>query len=88
MRLPCPFNLKLVTNTVVSQKRGRGRVVQYNLSNHTHDFHLSMNPKQPFKWRHFQQEIILLNVRWYLGSVAKNGTSCVVWCRSKTGYFG
>ncbi len=24
-----------------------------------------MNPKQPFKWRHFQQEIILLNVRWY-----------------------
>ena len=25
-----------------------------------------MNPKQPFKWRHFQQEIILLNVRWYL----------------------
>lgn len=25
-----------------------------------------MNPKEPFKWRHFQQEIILLNVRWYL----------------------
>ena len=25
-----------------------------------------MNPQQPFKWRHFQQEIILLNVRWYL----------------------
>ncbi len=25
-----------------------------------------MNPKQPFKWRHFQKEIILLNVRWYL----------------------
>lgn len=25
-----------------------------------------MNPKQPFKWRHFQGEIILLNVRWYL----------------------
>jgi transposase, IS6 family len=25
-----------------------------------------MNPKQPFKWRHFQQEIIVLNVRWYL----------------------
>lgn len=24
-----------------------------------------MNPKLPFKWRHFQQEIILLNVRWY-----------------------
>ncbi len=27
---------------------------------------LLMNPKEPFKWRHFQQEIILLNVRWYL----------------------
>ncbi|MDJ0689445.1 MAG: hypothetical protein QNJ41_13130 [Xenococcaceae cyanobacterium MO_188.B32] len=25
-----------------------------------------MNPKQPFKWRHFQKEIIWLNVRWYL----------------------
>ena len=25
-----------------------------------------MNPKQPFKWRHFQSSIILLNVRWYL----------------------
>jgi IS6 family transposase len=25
-----------------------------------------MNPKQPFKWRHFQSEMILLNVRWYL----------------------
>ena len=25
-----------------------------------------MNSKQPFKWRHFQGEIILLNVRWYL----------------------
>jgi len=25
-----------------------------------------MNPKQPFKWRHFRSEIILLNVRWYL----------------------
>ncbi len=25
-----------------------------------------MNPKQPFKWRHFQDTIILLNVRWYL----------------------
>ncbi|WP_019503895.1 IS6 family transposase [Pleurocapsa sp. PCC 7319] len=25
-----------------------------------------MNSKEPFKWRHFQQEIILLNVRWYL----------------------
>ena len=25
-----------------------------------------MNPKQPFKWRHFQTKIILLNVRWYL----------------------
>ena len=24
-----------------------------------------MNSKQPFKWRHFQSEIILLNVRWY-----------------------
>ncbi|HEY9769818.1 MAG TPA: hypothetical protein V6C71_15215 [Coleofasciculaceae cyanobacterium] len=28
-----------------------------------------MNSKQPFKWRHFQQEIILLNVRWYLRSL-------------------
>ncbi len=27
---------------------------------------LLMNPKKPFKWRHFHQEIILLNVRWYL----------------------
>ncbi len=25
-----------------------------------------MNPKQPFKWRHFQSSIILLNVRWDL----------------------
>jgi transposase, IS6 family len=25
-----------------------------------------MNSKEPFKWRHFQKEIILLNVRWYL----------------------
>jgi transposase-like protein len=25
-----------------------------------------MNPKDPFKWRHFQDTIILLNVRWYL----------------------
>ena len=26
----------------------------------------SMNPSSPFKWRHFQSEIILLGVRWYL----------------------
>lgn len=25
-----------------------------------------MNSNQPFKWRHFEAEIILLNVRWYL----------------------
>ena len=25
-----------------------------------------MNPKHPFKWRHFQSDIILLCVRWYL----------------------
>ena len=25
-----------------------------------------MNPKDPFKWRHFEKETILLNVRWYL----------------------
>jgi len=25
-----------------------------------------MNPKHPFKWRHFQGEIILVCVRWYL----------------------
>src|SRR4028119_408897 len=25
-----------------------------------------MNPKYPFKWRHFQSDIILLCVRWYL----------------------
>ncbi len=25
-----------------------------------------MNPKQPFKWRHYQPKIILLCVRWYL----------------------
>ena len=25
-----------------------------------------MNSKEPLKWRHFQAEIILLNVRWYL----------------------
>lgn len=24
-----------------------------------------MFPAEPFKWRHFQEEIILLNVRWY-----------------------
>ena len=27
---------------------------------------VSMNQKNPFKWRHFEREIILLNVRWYL----------------------
>lgn len=25
-----------------------------------------MNSQEPFKWRHFQKEIILLSVRWYL----------------------
>lgn len=25
-----------------------------------------MNPKYPFKWRHFQSDVILLCVRWYL----------------------
>ena len=25
-----------------------------------------MNSKSPFKWRHFQEEFILLCVRWYL----------------------
>ena len=25
-----------------------------------------MNSKNPFKWRYFEKEIILLNVRWYL----------------------
>jgi IS6 family transposase len=25
-----------------------------------------MNSKQPFKWKHFEGEIILLCVRWYL----------------------
>ncbi len=25
-----------------------------------------MDSKNPFKWRHFEKEIILLNVRWYL----------------------
>jgi transposase-like protein len=25
-----------------------------------------MNPKNPFKWRHFQSDIILLCVQWYL----------------------
>ena len=25
-----------------------------------------MDRKNPFKWRHFEREIILLNVRWYL----------------------
>ncbi len=25
-----------------------------------------MNPKSPFKWRHYLPSIILLNVRWYL----------------------
>ena len=25
-----------------------------------------MSSASPFKWRHFQAEIILLNVRWYL----------------------
>ncbi len=25
-----------------------------------------LNPKHPFKWRHFQTEILLLCVRWYL----------------------
>ena len=24
-----------------------------------------MNRQQPFKWRHFLPEVILLNVRWY-----------------------
>ena len=25
-----------------------------------------MNPSSPFKWRHYQPEVILLCVRWYL----------------------
>ena len=25
-----------------------------------------MNSNEPFKWRHFQKDVILLNVRWYL----------------------
>ena len=25
-----------------------------------------MNPQKPFKWRHFQSDLILLCVRWYL----------------------
>ena len=25
-----------------------------------------MNSTEPFKWRHFQKDVILLNVRWYL----------------------
>ncbi len=25
-----------------------------------------MNKNTPFKWRHFQADLILLNVRWYL----------------------
>ena len=25
-----------------------------------------MNPDNPFKWRHYESEIILLCVRWYL----------------------
>ncbi len=25
-----------------------------------------MNSQEPFKWRHFQKDVILLNVRWYL----------------------
>jgi transposase, IS6 family len=27
-----------------------------------------MNQQSPFKWRHFESEIILLCVRWYLRS--------------------
>ena len=26
-----------------------------------------MNSKSPFKWRHYQPEIILCCIRWYLG---------------------
>jgi hypothetical protein len=41
-------------------------VVCYELAN-TQKLWLSlMNSKEPFKWRHFQKEVILLNVRWYL----------------------
>ncbi len=34
----------------------------------SHRSHLPvpMLASEPFKWRHFQSEIILLNVRWYL----------------------
>jgi transposase-like protein len=35
-------------------------------TNPTPELVVSMNQKQPFKWRHFQGEIILLNVRRYL----------------------
>ena len=31
-----------------------------------------MNRKNPFKWRHFEREIILLNVRWYLRYALSN----------------
>jgi len=27
---------------------------------------IAMDPANPFKWRHFEGEIILLCVRWYL----------------------
>ncbi len=30
-----------------------------------------MNSKEPFRWRHCQAEIILLNVRWYLELIPK-----------------
>ena len=30
------------------------------------DRNLAMPSSEPFKWRHFQSNLILLNVRWYL----------------------
>ena len=52
-----------------------------------------MNPKQPFKWRHFQSSIILLNVRWDLKyplswGKAKEATISAKWLKlSHTGNF-
>jgi transposase, IS6 family len=58
-------------NRVVLQKRRENGCVAKKLRKQViYDFPVEinippMNPQDPFKWRHFQSDLILLNVRWY-----------------------
>jgi len=56
--------LGLAFLSVVLQKRKR---ICYSREKRAKEIPIMSNPNQnPFKWRHFQSDIILLCVRWYL----------------------